>query len=97
MLGGVAILMQSVGISKNSPVHLLPVALLVTCMAAIGLWVAFGPGERAFNGSIGFLSLSGPNESGEVIGRVAFAIGATITSAVALMIWRELCRRLRSS
>jgi hypothetical protein len=44
-------------------------------MAAIGSWVAFGPGPRSFSMSLGGLLGPGP----DIVGRVAFGVGAAIT------------------
>ncbi len=87
--------MQGIGISKDSPVYLLPVATLVTGMAIIGVWIAVGPGERAFGGSAGFLLFSADRKTDGTIGRIAFGIGAVFTSAITVLIWREFYKRLR--
>jgi len=62
--------------------------------AAIGSWVAFGPGVRSFGSNLPLLSSSGANE---MIGRIAFGIGAVITwlclIAFARYGWRKLVRR----
>ena len=97
VLGGSALLMKTIGISENTPIYLLPVALLVSGMAAIGLWVAFGPGERGFDGSFGIASFFGYRKSGELIGRGVFGIGALLTTGIAVWIWRDFLKRLKDS
>ena len=54
--------------------YLAMVAIFVS-FAAIGSWVAFGPGDRAFTVSVPF----GSGPASEIVGRVAFGIGAIIT------------------
>ena len=54
--------------------YLMGVAVL-TCLGAIGSWIAFGQGERPFSGSSGFFS----GDVSAAIGRTAFGIGALIT------------------
>ena len=64
-------------------------ALLITCFAITFDWVAFGPGERHFTGSImgfGFIP-------GELMGRIAFGAFAVILDVVAIAMWVGLCRR----
>lgn len=66
---------------------------VVGALAAIGTWVAFGPGERAFSVTIPFL---GEGPANEWIGRAAFGAGAVITwllfVAFAVSWWRKLKR-----
>jgi hypothetical protein len=64
-------------------------ALLMTCFAITFDWVAFGPGERHFSGSImgfGFLP-------GELMGRIAFGLFAVILDICAVAMWIGQCRR----
>ena len=87
-LGGTAVVLQAFGCANEqgefpagapfwlrATQYLIGVVILAS-FGAIGSWIAFGPGERAFSGSLGFLS---GNVSG-AIGRTAFGLGA-------LMIW----------
>jgi Protein of unknown function (DUF3592) len=63
--------------------------LLITCFAITFDWVAFGPGERHFTGSImgfGFIP-------GELMGRIAFGAFAVILDALAIAMWIGQCRR----
>ncbi len=62
-------------------------ALMVfVLMAAIANWIAFGPGERAFSGSVSlpFLALALP--SSEVIGRFVFGVGAVSLDVILILI-----------
>jgi hypothetical protein len=71
--------------------YLFMVAIFVS-FAAIGSWVAFGPGERAFSMSMPLFS----GAASEMIGRIAFGIGAVVTwlatIAVAVSGARKLLR-----
>jgi hypothetical protein len=49
---------------------------VVGSLAAIGSWVAFGSGPRAFSLSLPFVTM---RDAGETIGRVAFGVGAVMT------------------
>lgn len=51
---------------------------LFAVFAAVGTWVAFGPGTRTFNMSVPWFFA---DEFGERFGRFAFAVGALITWA----------------
>jgi hypothetical protein len=63
--------------------------LVITCFALTFDWVAFGPGERKFSGSImgfGFIP-------GELLGRVLFGVFAVILDGCAIAMWVGLGRR----
>jgi hypothetical protein len=55
--------------------HLIALAI-TACLAAIGTWIAVGPGLRSFGISAPFLDIRG---GGATFGRVMFGIGALIT------------------
>jgi hypothetical protein len=63
-------------------------------LAAIGTWVAFGPGERAFTMTIPY---GGSAPAGQSIGRIAFGVGALVTWLFFILAarssWRKLTRR----
>lgn len=69
---------------------------VVTAFAAVAAWIAFGPGERQFSGSLGLggISLWGTRLSGESVGRAVFGIGAVLTGALAVWGWLHGIRRL---
>jgi len=48
---------------------------IIVALAAVGTWVAFGPGPRAFSVTLPFVG-RGPGD--ETVGRVAFGIGAVL-------------------
>ncbi len=66
--------------------------LLVTAMGVAISWIAFGPGERHFSGSISIPGLSVGGGSGELSGRIAFGIGAVLIDAFALFSWVRLVK-----
>ena len=87
LLGGAAVVLQALGRANahgelpaeapfwlRATYYLIGVAIL-TCFGAIGSWIAFGEGERAFSGSSAFFS----GDLSAAIGRTVFGIGALIT------------------
>lgn len=63
--------------------------LVVTCFALTFDWVAFGPGERKFNGSfvgIGFVP-------SELMGRICFGFFAVVLDICAVAMWIDQLRR----
>jgi hypothetical protein len=63
--------------------------LVVGCFALTFDWVAFGPGERKFSGSVmgfGFIP-------GEFPGRALFGVFAAVLDICAIGMWVSLCRR----
>jgi hypothetical protein len=63
--------------------------LVVTCFALTFDWVAFGPGERQFSGSVmgfGFIP-------GEFVGRALFGAFAVVLDICAIAMWAGQCRR----
>jgi hypothetical protein len=105
--GGLAIVVQSLavarptadgGLSPNSPgwaqwLSLTLALCIVAGLAAVGLWVAFGPGERHFT-MTGFLVSDHVNQ---IFGRVIFGFGAVCTCLAFLIFLlqggRQLLRR----
>jgi hypothetical protein len=70
-------------------------ALLLTCFGAVASWVAFGPGDRNFEGE---LSIGGgvlPFNVGDMLGRILFSPGALLLDIMALAAWVFVFRRLR--
>jgi MFS family permease len=63
--------------------------LIVTGMAVIADWIAFGSGERAFSMS-GFSGMLGIHMGGdELVGRIAFGAGGIFLSVIALIGWMK--------
>jgi hypothetical protein len=63
--------------------------LVITCFALTFDWVAFGPGERKFSGSVmgfGFVP-------GEWMGRAVFGFFAVILDVCAIAMWTGQCRQ----
>jgi len=67
-------------------------ALAVTGFAAIGGWIAFGPGERHFGMSISFGAFLSDGNPGEWIGRTVFGLAALLCGLCAFAIWRYALR-----
>jgi len=68
------------------------VGLVVTALAAIFDWVAFGPGERHFGGAMSFAGASIATGTSEASGRIAFGIAAAMLDAFALWGWYRWLR-----
>jgi len=62
-------------------------ALMVTCVALLFDWVAFGPGERRFRGGVSFVHIGAASPLSEMSGRALFAIGAVLFNLLALWAW----------
>jgi hypothetical protein len=60
-------------------------------LAAIGTWVAFGPGERAFTMSIPY---GGSGPGNPTIGRIAFGVGALVSWLFFILAARSSWRKL---
>jgi hypothetical protein len=65
---------------------------IVSALAAVTTWVAFGPGPRAFTMTIPFAG-RGPGD--ETVGRAAFGIGAVLMWLFLLVFLVVSVRRLR--
>ncbi len=68
---------------------ILPMAFVAT-FATVFSWVAFGPGERAFSGTVSLGPVGGSASSGETLGRVVFGFGAVclwLLAVAMLMRW----------
>jgi hypothetical protein len=97
LLGGVSVLVQAIGRANDDAelpadasswmivLQYGSVVAICACLAAIGSWVAFAPGERTFSGA----------SSGETIGRVVFGIGAVITWLMTLAFAIAAMRRFQ--
>jgi hypothetical protein len=53
-------------------------------LAVVASWVAFGPGERTFTGSVGVGGIGAGGPASESAGRWVFGIGAVMTGAFTL-------------
>lgn len=73
--------------------------LMVTAMAAVAAWIAFGPGDRQFSSSFGVGGgfLGGSSPSDEAVGRTIFGVGAVVTGAFAIWGWIHGIRRILGS
>jgi hypothetical protein len=68
--------------------------LLVTGFAVTFDWIAFGPGERHFSGSVGSAGISVSSPANDLTGRIMFGIGAVALDALAVVFWVKLFRLL---
>ena len=105
VFGGIAVVIQTCAKISGTPggdmppgtpiwihttLHLLSLAIVVS-LGAIGTWVAFSPGKRAFSSSIPFL----PAWLNEDIGRTVFGFGAVLTWLILIVMAVMGMRRLR--
>jgi len=86
VLGGVAIALPP----RASRLKDLAGATLVTLFASIGAWIAFWPGERAFNSSVSSGAVSVSGSGNEWVGRIAFGFGAILCAAFAAFLWKRV-------
>ena len=63
-------------------------------LAAIGNWVAFGPGTRACTSTLSFFGFGTWRRAPDLECRIAFGIGALMTDAIVLMMAADAVRRL---
>lgn len=68
-------------------------AALVTSLALIPTWLAFGPGTRRFDGSGTAIALLFEWDPAR-LGRIVFGMGAVLMWAYALFAWRSATQRL---
>ncbi len=69
-------------------------AVFLSVFAAVPAWVAFGPGPRAFSGSVSFGALTSATHPGATTGRIVFGIGAVLVGALAAYAWVRWVRSL---
>ena len=67
--------------------------LVISCFALTFDWVAFGPGERRFTGSIGGIWFI----PGEMMGRAFFGLFALVLDVCAVAMWVRQCRQMFGS
>jgi hypothetical protein len=104
LLGGGALLLHLMSGAKSTDddfpasapwwmrvVRYLAMVAIFVSFALIGSWVAFGPGERAFTVSAPF----GSGPAGDIVGRIAFGIGAMITWLCTIAVVVIGARKLR--
>lgn len=68
--------------------------VVVSGLASVGTWIAFGPGERKFKSTISALGMGGSGAGDEWIGRVVFGIGAVICWLFLVLVARQGWRKL---
>ncbi len=67
-------------------------AAIITLMAIMGGWIAFGPGEREFEGGFSLLFLTIEGLSPEFQGRCIFGIGTILAGLIAAYAWVDAVR-----
>lgn len=65
---------------------------IISALASVGTWVAFGPGPRAFTVMLPFVG-RGPGD--ETVGRAVFGIGAVLTWIFLIVFTVVSIRRIR--
>ena len=67
-------------------------ALMVTALAVVFDWVAFGPGERAFTGSVSVPGAAVHGAIGQLAGRIFFGLFALLFDIAAVGLWIQYVR-----
>jgi hypothetical protein len=67
-------------------------ALIVTALAVVFDWVAFGPGEHRFSGSLGVPCMAVSGATGKLAGRLFFGLFAVLFDLAALGLWIQYVR-----
>jgi hypothetical protein len=62
-------------------------ALMITALAVAASWVAFGPGDSGLRHGFSLSAAHGPMQTGHMLGRVLFGIGAVLADLLALWAW----------
>ena len=71
--------------------------MLLTCFAAVLLWIGFGPGERTFSSSIGIMGLASHGLGNQTTGRVLFGTAGVLIGVWAAVAWIALVRGVMAS
>lgn len=62
-------------------------ALMITALAVAASWIAFGPGDSGLRNGFSLSAAHGPMQTGHMLGRVLFGIGAVLADLLALWAW----------
>jgi len=62
-------------------------ALMITALALTVDWIAFGPGESSLTSGFSLNTVRGPLQTGHMLGRVLFIVGAVLADLLALWAW----------
>lgn len=80
--GALAVLPQSF-----TRIRSLVAALMITALAVAASWIAFGPGDSGLRNGFSLSAAHGPMQTGHMLGRVLFGIGAVLADLLALWAW----------
>ena len=72
-------------------------ALMITSLAAVFDWVAFGPGPRQFTSTVGVGAAHASASGGEYSGRTLFGLFAVLFDIAAVGLWIKLLNRRKES
>ena len=89
VLAGALVLLPARLIALQLPLT----ALMVTALAVVFDWVAFGPGERRFTGSVSVPGVAVHGPTGELAGRIFFGLFAALFDIAALGLWIQYVRQ----
>ena len=82
-LGGALLtLPQNLGRTRS-----LVAALMLTALALAVSWIAFGPGDSGLRNGFSLSQARGPLQTGHMLGRILFGIGAVLADLLALWAW----------
>ena len=62
-------------------------ALMMSSLAMAATWVAFGPGDSGLRNGVSLSAARGPMQTGHMLGRVLFGIGAVLADLLAFWSW----------
>ncbi len=67
-------------------------ALMVTALALTADWIAFGPGDSGVRRGFSLNHVRGPLQTGQMLGRLLFGVGAVLADLLALWAWVRFFR-----
>ena len=82
---------------SETPLNYVFLLVMMICFASAFSWVAFGPGEREFSGSVSGGGVGVGGSVGSIFGRVVFGFGSIMLWAFVAAIFSKFIKLLRSS
>jgi hypothetical protein len=95
LLSGGGVSTHSIAASEPKTVKLVQQflgCLLLTCFAAVPIWIGFGPGERLFGSTFGIAGLTSHGPQSDLTGRGIFGISGLLIALWAAYSWFGLLR-----